>query len=265
MASLIKPCAESSTRVKLYRFLLQPLYFLGLRGSFSVSVAFSGEELRFVLPLHHLNAVLNNMEHVLVSCDYYQFKPGIPGPGDIVVDAGAYVGFYTVASAVLTGRRGFVHAVEPNPEAVEYLAKNIEANNLIGKARCFPIALCPTKGTAKLYIGEYSSVSSLIRNHVENYTAVARVEEVKCVKLSTLLKYVGSADVLKLDVEGLEYELIREAGNELKRVSRIVVEAHEPETSLDDIETLLLSLGFKRIIIYASHENPTQTILYAYK
>ncbi|MEM1830681.1 MAG: FkbM family methyltransferase [Desulfurococcaceae archaeon] len=113
---------------------------------------------------------------------------------------------------------------------------NIEVNKLGENALCLPLAICPTKGSAKLCIGEYSSVSPLIRNHVENYTTVIRVAEVKCVKLSTLMRYIGSADLLKLDAKGLEYEVIRKAGDEFKQVSRIVVEVHEPESSLDDIE-----------------------------
>lgn len=113
---------------------------------------------------------------------------------------------------------------------------NIEVNNLGENALCYPLAICPIKGSAKLCIDEYSSVSPLIRTHVENYTTVIRVAEVKCVKLSTLVRYIGSADLLKLDAKGLEYEVIREAEDEFKRVSRMIVEVHEPESSLDDIE-----------------------------
>ncbi|MEM3805842.1 MAG: hypothetical protein QXV08_07275 [Desulfurococcus sp.] len=113
---------------------------------------------------------------------------------------------------------------------------NIEVNNLGENALCYPLAICPIKGSAKLRIDESSSVSPLIRTHVENYTTVIRVAEVKCVKLSTLVRYIGSADLLKLDAKDLEYEVIREAEDEFKRVSRMIVEVREPESSLDDIE-----------------------------
>ena len=51
-------------------------------------------------------------------------------PGDIIVDAGANVGYYTVIGSRLVGDRGKVYAFEPDPSNFELLRKNVELNGL---------------------------------------------------------------------------------------------------------------------------------------
>src|SRR4051812_40379471 len=47
-------------------------------------------------------------------------------PGDIAIDVGANIGFFTMLMAKLVGPTGHVIALEPGELAREYLMKNIE-------------------------------------------------------------------------------------------------------------------------------------------
>ncbi len=49
--------------------------------------------------------------------------------GDIVIDVGANIGYYTLIFAQLVGKTGKVFAFEPEPKNFEILKKNIEINN----------------------------------------------------------------------------------------------------------------------------------------
>ncbi|MCS7127152.1 MAG: hypothetical protein NZ953_01980 [Thaumarchaeota archaeon] len=53
---------------------------------------------------------------------------------EVVVDAFAGIGQFSLPIAAL-GRAVFVHAIEVNPEAYEYLVRNVRANGLEGRVR----------------------------------------------------------------------------------------------------------------------------------
>ena len=48
--------------------------------------------------------------------------------GDIVVDIGAHIGYYTLIFARLVGPKGKVFAFEPEPNNFNLLIKNIKIN-----------------------------------------------------------------------------------------------------------------------------------------
>ena len=50
--------------------------------------------------------------------------------GDVFVDVGANIGYFTIMGSKLVGERGQVYAFEPNPFSFEILRRNVETNNL---------------------------------------------------------------------------------------------------------------------------------------
>src|SRR3989344_3364089 len=49
--------------------------------------------------------------------------------GDVVLDVGANIGYYTLLFAKLVGPEGIVFAFEPDPTNFSILKKNVETNN----------------------------------------------------------------------------------------------------------------------------------------
>lgn len=49
-------------------------------------------------------------------------------PGDVVIDAGANIGFFTLISSVLVGDFGKVYAIEAHPRVFKYLEGNVVLN-----------------------------------------------------------------------------------------------------------------------------------------
>ncbi len=45
--------------------------------------------------------------------------------GDIIIDAGANIGMFTIRAARIVGKKGCVIAIEPQHENIEFLKKNI--------------------------------------------------------------------------------------------------------------------------------------------
>jgi len=229
-----------------------------------VRVRFAGRSIPLVVPVEYLEPAILNIEHVFVDCDYFQVDYAVPGSGSVILDAGGFLGFYTTASSQLANRSGLVHVFEPNPLVLPYLARNAEmVSTSSARVRVYPRALCTESGQVELYIGDNPAVSSILREHVEVFTSVAWKIPVKCVKLSTVLRYLEHVDIVKLDVEGLELDLLREASSELWRASTLVVEVHRDLVETSEAEEFLLERGFRDIVVYTSSEMPYQVVLYA--
>jgi len=147
--------------------------------------------------------------------------------GDVVVDMGANVGYFTLLSAKLAGKEGKVFAFEPNPKNFEYLNKNIGLNdykNVTTEQK----AVSNVNGKTKLFICPYDSGHHTINkaDGVEAYR-LGRKGEVSSVDIETvtldgyLKNKVDKVDVIKIDVEGAEalaFEGMKETLNNNKNV-----------------------------------------------
>jgi len=108
---------------------------------------------------------------IFVADEYYFLDAG---PKDVVIDAGAYVGDFTVRAAA---RAKLVIAVEPNPGSVELLRRNVRG---LGNVVVVEAALGEGPGIAGLE-------GSGILAHVEP----GRGDRVKVVALDDLMEELG--------------------------------------------------------------------------
>ena len=84
-----------------------------------IKVKFNQRRLKFYLRRH---SDLSSFYQVFVEKDYPNLMSKIT-QGDIVIDAGANIGIFTVISSTLVGDTGRVLAVEPDPENLRILKK----------------------------------------------------------------------------------------------------------------------------------------------
>jgi FkbM family methyltransferase len=139
--------------------------------------------------------------------------------GDIVLDLGAHIGYYTLILAELVGAEGKVYAFEPDPMNFSLLEKNITVNNfknviLIQKA------VSDKVGKVKFYLNkEHSASNSLYKDKSHN-----NFVEVETVKLDDYFKdFNKEINFMKIDVEGAEGSVIIGAKNLLRRSPNLVL------------------------------------------
>ena len=118
----------------------------------------------------------------------------------------------------------------------DLLIKNIEQNkfsNIISNRK----AVSDRKGKVKLYHHGSATHSILSNRRSKNY------ERVEAIKLDDFLKDVKNIDLLKIDVEGAEYLVLKGAEKTLKKTKKIIIEIGEK--NLEKIELFLKSYNFQ--------------------
>jgi FkbM family methyltransferase len=137
-------------------------------------------------------------------------------PGARVVDAGAHIGQYTLVASRAVGPGGEVHAFEPDPATARLLRANV-ALNRCGNVRVNELALSDQDGTATLHLAAATNIGG-------NSLGVTDCSTDGCIEVRTrtLDAYLGSGpgiDLIKADVEGAEWLLLRGAQRVLARAA----------------------------------------------
>ncbi|HTT87010.1 MAG TPA: FkbM family methyltransferase [Acidimicrobiales bacterium] len=129
-------------------------------------------------------------------------------PGQVFVDVGANVGYFTVLAGLRVGRSGRVVAVEAHPRLAELLHRNVVINGLHGHTTVWGCAAWSERTELKFHLREnFASNSSVGSAGADALAALGDTEElleVAAAPLDELLADVGHVDVLKVDVEGAE-------------------------------------------------------------
>lgn len=152
-------------------------------------------------------------------------------PGSVVYDLGAHAGYYTLLASVLVGAKGAVYAFEPVPANLANLRRHIAINKL-DNVHVIEAAVSDHSGTAR-FEASYSSVAGRLNADGNIEVAVISLDDF-------IARAAAPApDVMKIDVEGAEFAVLRGAANMLaKKCPVFLIDAHS--TQLKDQCTQLL-------------------------
>lgn len=174
--------------------------------------------------------------------------------GGLVVDIGANFGLFS--RYCLSRGAGQVLAVEANSTAFTYLQQNIKQE----EGRLFHKAVYSHDGEIDFHESENTLVSGIYenRNDISSHGKI-KTKSVKCITLDSLLKDEKEIDLLKIDVEGAEYEILETCSDEtINKCSKIYLEFHdgvEKKDRLENIKKRFLNLGFDLIDYVGQDQN----------
>jgi len=146
------------------------------------------------------------------------FKKNIK-KGDVIVDIGANIGYYTLISARIVGKTGRVYAFEPDPCNFALLKKNIQVNGyknvvLVQKA------VSNKTEKIKLYLCEESTGDHRIYNSHDNRKSI----DINAIQLDDYFKkYKGKINLIKIDIQGAEVNALQGMSNLLKRQGKVIM------------------------------------------
>jgi FkbM family methyltransferase len=168
------------------------------------------------------------------------------GRGATVVDVGANIGYNTVYAARRVTGTGRVIAIEPAPDNLAVLQRNIAVNNLHNVA-VKAIAAGRDHGTRDFFLrGEISAVNSFFPESC--YAAVTSVTPVTVAPLDDLVD--GDVALVKIDVEGAELDVLAGMPRLLRRPGlHLIVEWHPvlqeaAGYAADELPLTLIAHGF---------------------
>ncbi len=76
--------------------------------------------------------------------------------GDVVLDLGANIGYFTLIAAKCVGANGKVYAFEPDPTNFSFLKRSVEINNYKNVV-CEQKAVSNKNGVVKLFLHDYQT------------------------------------------------------------------------------------------------------------
>ena len=131
-------------------------------------------------------------------------------PGQVFVDVGANVGYFTLLGGQLVGPRGRVVAVEAHPRLAELLRRNVIMNGVYGYVTTWHRAAWSTTTSLqlrqRLNFSGASSVGAIGKEALDRLGDTEEVVEVQAVPVDDLLEGLPPVDVLKMDIEGAELQ-----------------------------------------------------------
>lgn len=171
-------------------------------------------------------------------------------PGSIVIDAGANIGTHTVAFANLVGPNGKVYAFEPQPRSFHLLCANLALNcieNVVAREEALShqsgkISMAPLPNSETFF----------------NFGGVALSQTTGTPVSATTIDGLDltSCELIKIDVEGMEVDVIRGAINTITKFKPFLyLENNENES--DDIAKALDDIGYKAFWSLGSYYSPT--------
>jgi FkbM family methyltransferase len=160
----------------------------------------------------------------------FVYRPDL-SPDSVVIDAGcSHQADFSVCLIRRHGVRAF--GVDPTRKHADALRRLEE--RYPGRFAHIPCAIAATDGTLTFHESRINESGSLFADHVNVIRDETTSYDVEAVTLDTLLKRVsvGTVDILKLDLEGAEYELFDGATPEQVRPFRqLFVEFHHHAVS----------------------------------
>lgn len=174
------------------------------------------------------------------ACEPKLLRPFVAllSPGMTVLDVGSNFGWYTALFSHLVGPTGRVHAFEPLPAAFAETTETVELNRL-SQATVHNVAVSDSPGNL---VFSLDPKRSEIASALEGATGTERVE-CRTTTLDHFIAESGLEEVhlVKVDVEGLELEVLRGADELLRNQG--------PVLSLEFAGYLLRSRGLAPDVI----------------
>lgn len=158
------------------------------------------------------------------------------GPGDVVFDLGAHIGYYTLLASSLVGAGGRVFAFEPHPVNAWYLRHHARMNGC-ANVEVLETAVYDRSGDVRFEAGTGTGTG---------HVAPDGELRVRSVRLDDFVAERGvSPAAVKIDVEGAECAVL-EGARQVLRSSRpmLFLSTHHPEVRVA-CERILAGLDYR--------------------
>lgn len=125
-------------------------------------------------------------------------------PGMTFIDIGANIGQHSMYAASIVGKNGSVYSFEPIPHVYEQLQDSSHANHFQSIIHAENFALGAREASETLYISKENIGGSSLVNEESGKEEIT----VSIKNGDNQLSHLSTIDMIKIDVEGYEYEVL---------------------------------------------------------
>jgi len=146
----------------------------------------------------------------------------LAGPGQVALDIGANIGYFSLLLAKKMGPSGKIYSFEPHPSIFNKLSNNLKD---FSSCHLKNEALSDKKGEMKLFVPKDFSGNEGTATFERNQLKNGSVSEIP-VNVEVLDEVIGDnkIDLIKIDVEGHEASVFKGAERVLKRTTHVFLE-----------------------------------------
>ena len=187
---------------------------------------------------------------------YFFMIKRLINPGDYVVDVGAHEGYVSLWMAKIVGGGGQVFSVEPNPENINFLNRNVRLNQA-QNVEIIQKAISNQKNIANFYCqpdqGAWGSLNRF------SYFDAGKKIEVETDTIDTLFGNLKRLNFMKVDTEGNELNVFMGAKEVLQNYKPIICFEVSLtfwsyfERSVDSLLNLLRDYGYQLFVLKGAY------------
>jgi FkbM family methyltransferase len=166
-------------------------------------------------------------------------------PGTVAIDVGANVGMFTVPLALAVGPSGRVLTIEPSPDNVERLERNLDLNSL-ENVMVEPIAVGDKAGRLVLQLANdpgFHSTAEIAESRSVDESLMVKAETLDQVWLRA---HAPNVTFIKIDTEGSEDAVLRGAEQILRTCQPALLVEAKGRERLRELDAWLGRLGYSR-------------------
>lgn len=164
----------------------------------------------------------------------------------VIVDVGANIGIFSLRSWKLFPDCE-IHAIEPHPKTFSFLQENVRINH--ADLDIYQLALGSTPKTVRVSNKHADDMNVILPENVLSGETSQMI---------TLDELFGGNEIwiLKIDVEGMEKDVLLGGQNVIKRTENVIIEVDKENYSrfgveIDEVLEMLIAAGFKLVGIHS--------------
>ncbi len=171
--------------------------------------------------------------------EYAPVEPTIKNSKRGILDVGAHKGYFVLYARALNASVP-IYAYEPEEQNFRALKEHVAVNRVEG-VTAKNAALAGAEGTVVLNVSEDSHNHSLVVD-----PGMMKRQKVSATTLGKVLQKMGGCDLIKMDVEGAEFQILAAAGPLAWEVPEYFLEYHEygPDMRAVNLKNLFERQGY---------------------
>jgi FkbM family methyltransferase len=166
-------------------------------------------------------------------------------PGSVAIDVGGNVGMFTVPLARAVGPSGRVLTIEPSPDNVERLERNLDLN-LLENVVVEPIAVGDKQGRLVLQLASdpgFHSTAAIAESRSVDESLTVQAQTLDQVWLRA---HAPNVSFVKVDTEGSEHAVLRGAEQILRTCQPVLLVEAKGRERLRELDSWLGGFGYSR-------------------